>query len=287
MSDRRPLVLGARGQVGTAFVRLLDDNIPLTREQLDLAAADDSEIRRLLDQTRPSAVINCAAFTAVDQAESEEDLATEINGHAVGRLARAAAEWGLPFLTYSTDYVFDGNGTEPYLESHPTDPVNAYGRSKLVGEAAVLSAGGKGLVIRTSWVLSATHRNFVTAILGRASHGQTLKVVDDQVGCPTVADDLAAASWEALRLGATGLLHLTNRGETTWYQLARNAVERAGFDISLVTPCTTEEYPTPARRPAYSVLGSEIAGPLGLEPLPEWRDSINPVVSGSLALIGS
>lgn len=283
----RPLVLGATGQVGTAFTRLLRDATPVTRDRLDLATVTAADIDDLLGETDPSAVINCAAYTAVDRAEAEEDLATRINGHVVGWLAEVCARRGIPLLTYSTDYVFDGKGDRPYLESHPTDPINAYGRSKRVGEEAVMAAGGDALIVRTSWVLSATHRNFVTAILGRAADGKELTVVDDQVGCPTVADDLAAASWEALGAGATGLLHLTNRGETTWYQLARAAMEKSGMDLSLLTPCTTAEYPTPARRPAYSVLGSEVAGPLGLGPLPEWRRSIDRVVEGSLSLIGS
>lgn len=285
MGGSRPLVMGAGGQVGSAFVRLLPDSIPVTRRELDLSTAARTDLEQLVDESRPSAVINCAAYTAVDQAEAEEDLATLINGRVVGWFAEVCAERGTPLLTYSTDYVFDGEGTSPYLESHPTDPINAYGRSKRVGEEAVLETGGDALIVRTSWVLSTTHRNFVTAILNRAVERKTLKVVNDQVGCPTVADDLAAASWAALEAGARGLLHLTNRGETTWFELARTAVERAGLDVSLVTPCTTEEYLTLARRPSYSVLGSEVAGPLGLDPLPPWHESIDGVVTGSLALI--
>lgn len=286
MADDPVLVIGAGGQLGTAFCRIVGNAVGVTRGELDLATASADEIFRLFDDVQPSVVINCAAYTAVDRAESEEELATEVNGHAVERLAAAAFRFGASFVTYSTDYVFDGKGQRPYLESHPTDPINAYGRSKLVGEHAALSIMPDALVVRTSWVLSATHRNFVTAILGRAVEGKALRVVDDQVGCPTVADDLAVGSLEALRAGASGLLHLTNRGETTWYRLAQVAVDKGGMDMSLVAPCTTEEYPTPAQRPSYSVLGSEVTGSLGLDPLPDWRESIDRVVAGSLGLIG-
>lgn len=287
MLEKAPLVIGAGGQAGTAFVNLLGNAIPLTRDALDLATADAGEVRRAIAVRRPSAVINCAAYTAVDKAESEETLATRVNGEAVGWLAEATAELDVPFLTFSTDYVFDGVAESPYLENHPTDPVSAYGRSKLVGEQAALGANPSVLIVRTSWVLSATHRNFVTAILSRAIQGEALKVVDDQIGRPTVADDLASAAWKAMELEVSGLLHLANQDQTTWYELARTAVEMAGFDPSQVSPCTSAEYPTPARRPAYSVLGSERAEPLGLEPLPHWRMSLDGVVAGSMRLLGS
>lgn len=285
MIDEAPLVVGAGGQVGTAFGRLLAKAVRLTRTELDLATAEGPEIKRAIAAHRPTAVINCAAYTAVDRAEDEEALATRVNGRAVGWMAEAAADLGIPFLTFSTDYVFDGLASTPYLESHPTRPINAYGRSKLTGEEAALEAHESTLVVRTSWVLSATHRNFVTAILGRAGRGEGLKVVDDQYGRPTIADDLALGAWRALVRGVTGVLHLANEGETTWFQLAQVAVDMAGLDAALVSPCPTSEYPTPALRPGYSVLGSERAGDLGLEPLPHWQNSLGPVVAGSLQLL--
>jgi dTDP-4-dehydrorhamnose reductase len=285
VTDRIPLLLGARGQVGTAFVGLLNEHRPVTRSELDLGRAGRDEVHAFVNDAHPSIVVNCAAYTAVDRAEEEEELATRVNGDAVGWLAEAAAGLAVPFLTFSTDYVFDGTGARPYLESDPTDPINAYGRSKEAGEHAALGVGEETLIVRTSWVLSATHRNFVTTILSRAGEGRGLKVVDDQVGCPTMADDLARAAWSAVEAGASGLLHLTNQGETTWFELARASMERAGLDLSLIESCTTEEFPTPARRPSYSVLGSERAGPLGLDPMPIWQDSLDGVVSGSMALI--
>jgi len=267
-------VLGGGGQLGTAFTRLLGEEATgLRRADLDLTRPDD--IAPTLDALDPSAVINCAAYTAVDRAEEEEGLATEINSMAVGVLAEWAAHRSRPLLTFSTDYVFDGFADRPYVESSPTNPINAYGRSKLLGESLAVSQGA--LVVRTSWVISGSHPNFVASIL-RKARVQDLRVVDDQRGNPTVAADLARASFAALRSGASGLLHLTNQGETTWYELARTSVGLADLDSSRVSPCETEDYPTPALRPGYSVLASEKREDIGLDPLPHWRESIGGVV---------
>ena len=251
-----------------------DDAVRLTRGDLDLTRLDD--IAPTLDALDPSAVINCAAYTAVDRAEEEEDLATVINSEAVGVLAEWAAQRSRPLLTFSTDYVFDGFSGHPYLESSPTSPINAYGRSKLPGESLAVSQ--EALVVRTSWVISGSHPNFVATIL-RKVKVQELQVVDDQRGCPTVAADLARAGYAALSSGATGLLHLTNQGETTWYELARTSVGLADLDPSRISTCDTEDYPTPARRPAYSVLASERFEALGLDPMPHWRESIGDLVT--------
>ena len=260
--------------MGTAYTRLLGEKaLPLGRGDLDLRNVE--RIANVLDHLDPSTVINCAAYTAVDRAESEEDLATLINGEAVGQIADWAQRRGRPFLTFSTDYVFDGAADRPYVESSPTNPINAYGRSKLVGEELALPRGA--LVVRTSWVISGSNPNFVATILRKVREDE-VRVVDDQRGNPTVAVDLAGASFAALRSGASGLIHLTNQGETTWYELARTSVGLAGLDPSRVSPCDTVDYPTPAPRPGYSVLASERLEGLGLEPLPHWRESIGGVV---------
>ncbi|MCP4968375.1 MAG: dTDP-4-dehydrorhamnose reductase [bacterium] len=269
------LVTGGSGQLGTSFRRLLPDAVFPSRHELDLSAPDN--IRSTLEEIEPTAIINCAAFTAVDRAEDDEATATVVNGVAVGMLAEYAAERRMPLVTFSTDYVFDGAGTQPYMESDPVDPINAYGRSKRVGEELALSYAD-ALVIRTSWVISGTHPNFVATMMRLAATNDSLKVIDDQRGCPTITDDLAAATLRALDAGATGLLHLANQGATTWYQLARRAIELAGLDASKVAPCTTDEYPLPAPRPSYSVLGSERIDALGVAPLPEWEVSLPAVV---------
>lgn len=269
------LVTGGTGQVGTAFRKILPDADYPGRAALDLA--DPAGVGEYLALTSPDGIINCGAYTAVDAAEENEALATCVNGASVGVMARYAADHGIPFVTFSTDYVFKGNATEPYLESSPTDPLNAYGRSKLAGEVAALE-NSDALVIRTSWVISGTHPNFVATMLRLAAE-RDLEVVDDQVGCPTCVDDLAPAALAAFEGGTTGIVHLTNEGVTTWFELARAALALAGLDPERITPIPTSGYPTPAARPAYSVLGSERRSELGMAPLPSWPDSLPAVVA--------
>jgi len=271
------LVTGGAGQLGTAFRRVLPEARYVDLPDLDLTRRD--LLAAALEEMRPEAIVNCAAYTAVDRAEHEEALATLVNGAAVGVMAEHAARRRIPLLTFSTDYVFPGDAVEPYLESSPTGPINAYGRSKLAGERAALAACPGALVVRTSWLVSGTHSNFVATMLRLAGEG-VVRVVDDQQGCPTMADDLAPAAWAALQAGATGVLHLTNSGETTWFDFARAAVALAGLDPGRLVPCPTADYPTPARRPAYSVLGSERRRPLGLPELPPWQESLPAVVEG-------
>jgi dTDP-4-dehydrorhamnose reductase len=277
------LLLGSSGQVGSALARLADAVTAPTRRELDLTTVNLESAHRLIIASRADVLVNCAAYTAVDRAEDEPALADAVNGAAVGILAEATAAAGIPFVTYSTDYVFDGTATRPYLESAPPDPVNAYGQSKLIGERLSLTSNPRALVIRTSWVISGTHPNFVATMLRLAKEGQPARVVDDQVGCPTSAEDLAAATLAALDRSATGLLHLTNDGETTWHDMARFAVSEAGLDPDLIRPCMTNEYPTRARRPAYSVLGSERIDEIGIPRLPPWQQSLPTLVAQILS----
>jgi dTDP-4-dehydrorhamnose reductase len=272
------LLLGETGQVGTALARQLDQVTAPSRAEFNLMDVTRDEIERLLDEARPSVVINCAAYTAVDKAESQVEVANQVNGSAVGLLAEVSAGAGVPFVSFSTDYVFDGRSTLPYVESSTPNPINVYGQSKLIGERMALAANPMTLIIRTSWVISGTHGNFVATMLRLAQEGRPTRVVNDQHGSPTVADDLAIASMEAIEKGATGLLHLTNQGATTWFDLARAAVTEAMLDPNLVSPCTSAEYPTPAPRPAYTVLESERRTDLGINPLPSWEDSLPAVV---------
>lgn len=261
--------------MGTAIAsRLGDRAIRVGRDRLDLTEL--SSIDRMLDEISPDGLINCAAYTKVDRAESEEDLATRVNTEAVSIMASWAGVRSVPFLTFSTDYVFDGKADTPYLESSATNPVNAYGRSKLGGEQAALAHGG--LVARTSWVVSGTHPNFVATILRIVSQ-RSVDVVADQRGSPSIVSDLAATSLQALDAGRIGLVHVTNRGSTTWFELAREAVRLAGRDPELVKPCSTADFPTDAPRPAYSVLGSERIEDWGLDFPPHWTDSLPDVVA--------
>lgn len=277
------LVTGATGQLGTALVDVIPDARFLTQEEFDLT--DLARIGEVMAAHEPDAIINCAAYTAVDQAEQDEEAAMLLNSVVVGELARYAAGAAIPFVTFSTDYVFDGKTTSPYVESAVPAPLSAYGRSKLAGERLAAEVYPDALIVRTSWLVSATHPNFVATILDR-TRSETLNVVDDQQACPTIAADLAVAAVEALDRGATGVLHLTNQGPTTWFGLARRSVELAGLDPERVQPCTTAEHPRPATRPPYAVLGSERADALGIAPLPYWQDSLPAVVAAQVARLG-
>jgi dTDP-4-dehydrorhamnose reductase len=263
------LVFGASGQLGSAFVEALGDTA-LVPERVSADLTRPETVRNLILTTRPDAVINCAAYTAVDAAETDEATAAVINHEAVAVMAEATRDIGARFVSFSTDYVFDGEKLAPYVESDQTRPVNAYGRTKAAGERACLRIQPEALVIRTSWLISATHPNFVTRMLELGSGGTPASVVDDQLGQATVVDDLARSTLAAMERGVTGILHLSNPGPLTWYGLAREAFGFAGLDTALLTPCTTAEYPRPARRPLNSVLESERltpSDPLRLPPL--------------------
>jgi dTDP-4-dehydrorhamnose reductase len=275
----RPLILGASGQLGSAMTKLFSQALTPTRADLDLLDLD--VIQRTLEALAPSSIINCAAWTAVDAAEDDEEAATALNALAVERLADFCGRQDIPFLTFSTDYVFDGTATMPYVESAPRAPINAYGRSKARGEELAAATYPDTLIVRTSWVISDTHESFLSKILTRAAGGTLSRVVDDQVGRPTTASDLARASLQALTAGTTGLLHVAGTGHTSWFELARYSVLIAGFDTDLILPCSTEDYPTRAARPKYSVLGTERATDQP-PPLSPWKTAIQQLVPAIL-----
>lgn len=274
-------VLGAGGQLGTAFIGLLDgDAVPLTRADIDLTRPE--EIEPWIASNRPALVINCAAYTAVDAAEEHESTARLVNATAVGYLAESTARHGAGFVTFSTDYVFDGTKDSGYIESDPPHPLNVYGETKLEGEQLAMEINPGVLVIRTSWVLSGTHRNFASAMLELIAKGPVL-VVNDQRGKPTLVDDLAAATMEAVQREASGVVHLTNQGETTWFGLARDIAEFSGLDLDHVMPITTDQFSRPATRPTNSVLDSERLDELSLAPLPHYRPSLRRAVEQLLS----
>lgn len=270
------VVLGGEGRLGSALRGILPAATYLSRSDLDLA--DTNAIQPTLAAMAPTAVINCAAYTAVDDAEDDEDAATAVNCTAVGELASFAERHNITFVTFSTDYVFDGSATVPYVESDPPRPVNAYGRSKACGEALALARHPGVLVVRTSWLLSGTQGDFITKIVTGAKEG-TMKVVHDQHGSPTIVDDLAVAVLEAVDLGLTGVVHLVNEGPATWFDVASAVVEVSGGPPGRIVACSTDEFPTRARRPAYSVLGSEVPS---RPRLPHWRDSLAKAVGRSV-----
>lgn len=264
----RWLVTGAAGMLGQDLCAAL-------------AGAGETEVRAAtradLDVTDPAAVrdavaaadvvFNAAAWTDVDGAETDEPAATAVNGDAVAVLAGAA---GKRLIHFSTDYVFAGDATAPYAEDAPVAPVNAYGRGKALGEQAVLAAGGT--VIRTAWLYGAHGGNFVRTMLRLAAERETLDVVDDQQGPPTWSWALAGQAVALARAQAVpGVYHGTAAGSTTWYGLARAVFAEAGLDPERVRPTTSDRFPRPARRPAYSVLGHDRWAGTGVAPLPGWR----------------
>ena len=279
------LVTGARGQLGGDLLAVLarrpgDPVTALGRAELDLT--DERQVRDVvrdwLDGVRGArpVVLNAAAYTAVDAAESDEETALLVNGRAPGRLAEELAGRGR-LVHVSTDYVFDGDATEPYPVDAPVAPRSAYGRTKAAGERAVAAAGGDATVVRTAWVYGRHGGNFVRTMAGRALDGAPVSVVDDQVGSPTWAADLATG---LVALGARPgpvppVLHRTDAGAVSWYGLARAVYEEVGADPALVTPTTTEAFPRPAPRPAWSVLDGSAWLAAGLPAPRPWRTALH------------
>ena len=230
------------------------DVVALARAELDITDAD--AVRAVMRDARPDAVINCAAWTDVDGVESAEANATAINGDGAGHVAAAAAEAGAFVVHVSTDYVFAGDATEPYAEADPTGPRTAYGRSKLAGERAVAAAAPSAhAIVRTAWLFGPHGRNFVDTMLRLGAERDALTVVDDQIGSPTYAGHLAHALVTIAETRPNGVLHVTGGGQCSWFDLAVATFERTGLSVA-VAPCTTADFPRPAARPAFSVLGS-------------------------------
>ncbi len=268
----RLLVFGAGGMVGRAMLAEAGARgwpaRGRTREEVDVT--DSAAVERAIADAAPELVVNCAAMTRVDACESERERAFAVNGAAVGVLARAATLAGARLVHLSTDYVFDGEGTEPYPEDHPTGPRSVYGESKLEGERQALAAPG-ALVVRTSWVFGFGGPNFVETIRSRIEGGGgPLTVVADQIGAPTYAPFLARALADLGESGAEGLVHYQNRAPVSWYDFAREIARCLGREVE-IRPVTTAEVPRPARRPGYSVLAVERFERRTGRPVEEWR----------------
>jgi dTDP-4-dehydrorhamnose reductase len=270
----RLLVTGCRGQLGRALARLAPAHghavAGFDLPELDLT--DPANVNATITRVLPEVILNCAAFTAVDAAESQEEAALAINGTAVGHLARVADRCGALLLQVSTDYVYDGTAARAYREDDAVNPLSVYGRTKLAGEQAALAAA-KCLIVRTAWLFGEGH-NFVEAICRQLTAGaRGLRVVDDQTGCPTYADDLAEALLGLAERGATGIFHAVNAGSTTWCGLAREILHQLGADLEVV-PITTGEAARPAPRPRRSILDTaRLESVLGA-PLPPWPDAL-------------
>jgi dTDP-4-dehydrorhamnose reductase len=275
----RLLVSGAGGMLGRDLVSAAEDDghevIALSRAELDVT--DSAAVRSAIGAATPDVVVNCAAWTDVDGAETHREQAWAVNADAAARLARVAAVADVPLLHISTDYVFDGEALRdaggaprPYVESDPTGPRSAYGQSKLAGERAVLAASPRHTVVRSSWLFGVDGKSFPATMLRLADERDTVRVVTDQIGCPTWTGHLAPALIGLLERQVTGLVHLAGAGHVSWHGFAQEIFRQAERSCR-VEPALSAELARPAPRPAWSVLASERDDVL---PLPDWRDGL-------------
>lgn len=287
MSGRRLALIGAGGMLGSMVARSAPagwEVLALQRPEFDLT--DREQVDRVLDRLAPEVIINCAAFTQVDACETQEALATRINGDGPGYLAQAAKRLGAVLVHITTDYVFDGTKTEPYREDDPTNPLSAYGRSKRAGELAILKSGlEQYFIIRTSWLFGPDGKNFVETILRLAQEREELRVVADQVGSPTYTADLAAAIFRLLATQEYGIYHVSNQGACSWHEFAGEIVARftqlsGQVKIKNIVPIATLEYPLPAKRPGYSLLSKHKYEATVGAGLPPWQDALQRYLAG-------
>lgn len=282
---RRVLVTGAAGMLGSqVLLAVPDDAEALGTDMRDAPGVevpgvdltDPAQVDALLEQLAPlDGIIHTAAYTAVDLAEEEQELAAAINGDACGVLARAAAREGIPLVLVSTDFVFDGERSTPYPESAETNPRSAYGRTKLEGERQALEAHPEGAkVVRTQWLYGPRGSHFPHTMQRLARERDRLKVVSDQVGSPTSTLELAPALWDVLAHGEPGVWHAACEGACSWFDLAVATIEASEIEGVEVEPCTTEEFPRPATRPAYSVLDCSKLEALRGKPMANWKDAL-------------
>jgi dTDP-4-dehydrorhamnose reductase len=274
----RWLVAGAAGAVGTDVVGVLsmygEDVVACDRAMLDVTSPES--VQAALDDASPHVVVNCAAYTAVDAAETDEETAFLVNADGPDLLARWCADHGARLVHVSTDYVFAGRASTPYDEDTAVAPRSAYGRSKAAGERAVLSSGADAFVVRTAWIYGAVGGNFVKTMARLATERDTVRVVDDQIGSPTWSLHLARG---LVALGVSnappGIYHCTSAGEASWFVFARAVFAELGLDPARVEPATTDDFPRPAPRPAYSVLSDRRWRAAGLPEMAHWRDALH------------
>ncbi|NTV30091.1 MAG: dTDP-4-dehydrorhamnose reductase [Candidatus Omnitrophica bacterium] len=277
------LIFGANGQLGRAFVRLLDAS-GVSFVSADRAACDitrPTEVERLLDLHRPTVAVNCTAYNLVDDAEDNPELAFAVNAEAVKTVAAAAAQRQIKFVHYSTDFVFDGCKRQPYVESDMPNPLSVYAKSKLAGEEYTKAAGGDYLLFRVSWVVGDGKQNFLYKVSQWAAKTDTLRIADDEVSVPTSADTIARVSRQAWQEGLSGLYHLASSGQASRYELTRFYLDLIGLKDKTVLPVPMASFPAKARRPGYSVLSNAaLSRALGVT-LPDWKEGLQEFFGGS------
>lgn len=270
------MLTGANGQLGQEIAYQLKASsfsvFAFTKTELDIT--DELKVQKVVEEIQPDVIINAAAFTKVDLAESEETLAYNINGFAQRNLAVAAEKIGAKICYISTDYVFDGNGFEPYKEYDKCNPLGVYGKSKFVGEELTKTLSTKYFIVRTSWVYGEYGSNFVKTMLNLAEKRNEIGVVADQIGSPTYTGDLATFLISLIQTEKYGIYHCTNSGSCSWYEFAKAIFEEMELDIK-VNPLTTDQYPTPASRPHYSVLDNGALEMNGFEKIRHWKEGLS------------
>jgi len=266
------LILGAKGMLGQALAEVYKDKNPILWDKADLDITDEAKVRNKLSDLKPTLIINAAAYTDVDGAEANQDLAMSVNGQAVGYLAKTAKNLSAILVHFSTDYVFDGENKAGYKEDDKPNPLSVYGKSKLLGEQLLQQNCEMYYLIRSSWMFGENSRNFIQEILTKAEQEGSLKVVNDQFGKPTYASDLAKKTRQIVdQMKPCGIYHISNEtpeGGITWFDLAKKAVELKGLKAE-VLPCSTAEMPRPAKRPKYAALVNT-----KLESMRSWEDAL-------------
>ncbi|SDS29124.1 dTDP-4-dehydrorhamnose reductase [Paenibacillaceae bacterium GAS479] len=280
MVKQRVIVTGAGGQLGTDLVSLLLSEgyevFGLTRKELDFS--NPSEVYRVVDEIGPDIIIHSGAYTKVDQAEAEPEIAHKVNGDGAGYIAQAAERAGAKLVYVSTDYVFDGTASEPISESEATNPVNVYGASKLDGERQALAHSGKTFIVRTSWVYGLHGNNFVRTMLNLARQGKPLSVVDDQFGSPTFTQDLAGCIAKLIRTDRYGIYHVSNSDCCSWHEFAEAIFQEADLSVDLKA-VSSDQFVRPAKRPGYSVFAHHALEENGFPAMRHWREALKQLLA--------
>lgn len=270
------VVTGAKGQLGQDVMKQLhaQNHEALGTDRDDLDITNEADVLKFISDVKPDVILHCAAYTNVDAAEADKETAYQINALGTEYLAKAARAVDAKMLYISTDYVFDGTATEPYEVDHPTKPIGVYGETKFAGEEMLKKYVEKYFIVRTAWVFGIGGNNFVKTMIRLGEERGEVGVVHDQVGSPTYTVDLASFMLELMKTDKFGTYHATNGGVCSWYEFAVEIFKQAGMDQVKVSPLTTDQFPRPAKRPAYSVLSKQKMEEAGFTPLRDWKEAL-------------
>jgi dTDP-4-dehydrorhamnose reductase len=270
------VVTGAKGQLGQDVMKqlLAQNHEALGTDRDDLDITNEADVLKFISEVKPDVILHCAAYTNVDAAEADRDTAYQVNAVGTENMAKAAKAVDAKILYISTDYVFDGTASEPYEVDHPTEPIGVYGETKFAGEEMLKKYVEKYFIVRTAWVFGIGGNNFVKTMIRLGEERGEVGVVHDQVGSPTYTVDLASFMLELMKTDKFGTYHATNGGVCSWYEFAVEIFKQTGMDQVKVSPLTTDQFPRPAKRPAYSVLSKQKMEEVGFTPLRDWKEAL-------------